>query len=77
MLAPRAGQLEFENLLYGAPLMGWLTLTSFQSSLRAQGVATARISGTLTDESGAVLLGAAVQAEGALPLRNCRPDFAK
>ena len=33
------------------------------SSLHAQGVATARISGTITDDSGAVLVGAAVQAK--------------
>lgn len=33
------------------------------TSLHAQGVATARISGTLTDDSGAVLTGAAVQTK--------------
>jgi len=44
-------------------LIGWFTFMSFVSSLQAQGVATARISGTLTDESGAVLLGATVQTK--------------
>jgi PAS domain S-box-containing protein len=41
-------------LIWGATIL---------SSLHAQGVATARISGTLTDDSGAVLVGAAVQTK--------------
>jgi hypothetical protein len=44
-------------------LIGWFTFMSLLGSLQAQGVATARISGTLTDESGAVLVGATVQAK--------------
>jgi len=44
-------------------LISWLTFMSSFSSLQAQGVATARISGTLTDDSGAVLVGATVQAK--------------
>ncbi len=40
----------------------WFTFMSLLSSVQAQGVATARISGTLTDNSGAVLVGATVQA---------------
>jgi len=44
-------------------LVGWLTYMSSLSSLQAQGVAMARISGTLTDDSGAVLFGATVQAK--------------
>src|SRR6266852_1100630 len=38
-------------------LVSWLTFMSILSSLQAQGVATARISGTLTDDSGALLVG--------------------
>jgi hypothetical protein len=45
-----------------API-SWFTFMPLLSSLQAQGVATARISGTLTDDSGAVLAGAAVQAK--------------
>jgi hypothetical protein len=41
----------------------WLTFISCVSPLQAQGVAAARISGILTDESGAVLVGATVQAK--------------
>src|SRR6202790_5870133 len=41
----------------------WFTFMSLLSSLQAQGVATARISGTLTDDSGAVLVGATVQTK--------------
>lgn len=44
-------------------LIGCFTFMSFSGSLQAQGVATARISGTLTDDSGAVLIGATVQAK--------------
>jgi hypothetical protein len=44
-------------------LISFFTFISLVSYLRAQGVATARISGTLTDDSGAVLVGAAVQAK--------------
>ena len=44
-------------------LINWLTCMSVLSSLQAQGVATARTSGTLTDDSGAVLAGATVQAK--------------
>jgi carboxypeptidase family protein len=44
-------------------LISFFTFMSLLSYLRAQGVATARISGTLTDDSGAVLVGAAVQAK--------------
>ena len=49
--------------LFIGSLIGWFTLTSFSSLLRAQGVATARILGTLTDHSGAVLVGATIQAK--------------
>jgi len=51
------------RILFTGALIVWLTLTSFPSSLHAQGVASARISGILTDESGAVLVGATVQAK--------------
>ena len=43
-------------------LIACFTLAAMISRLQAQGVATARISGTLTDQSGAVLTGASVQA---------------
>jgi carboxypeptidase family protein len=43
-------------------LISWFTFMSLLSSLQAQRVATARISGTLTDDSGAVLVAATVQA---------------
>ena len=46
-----------------APSVVALILAAFiVGSLHAQGVATGRISGTLTDDSGAVLVGATVQA---------------
>src|ERR1700734_4179351 len=44
-------------------LIGWFTFMSILSPIQAQGVATARISGTLTDGSGAVLVGATVQTK--------------
>ena len=44
-------------------LISRFTFMSLLSSLQAQGVATARISGTLTDDSGAVLVGVTVQAK--------------
>jgi hypothetical protein len=43
-------------------LIRWFTVMSLLSSLQAQGAATARISGILTDESVAALVGATVQA---------------
>ena len=42
-------------------MLAWFALAA-TLCLQAQGVATARISGTLTDQSGAVLVGATVQA---------------
>jgi hypothetical protein len=51
------------RISFAGALISWLTFMSFLSPLQAQGVATARISGTLTDDSGAVLVGAAVQAK--------------
>ena len=44
-------------------LIACFAFASIMSRAHAQGVATARISGTLTDQSGAVLAGAAVQAK--------------
>src|SRR5579872_3178377 len=44
-------------------LISCFTFLSLLGSLQAQGVATARISGTLTDDSGAVLAGATVQTK--------------
>src|SRR5579871_4541125 len=44
-------------------LINWVTFLSLLSSLQAQGVATARISGTLADDSGAILVRATVQAK--------------
>ena len=43
-------------------LIACFTFAAMISRLQAQGVATARISGTLTDQSGALLTGASVQA---------------
>jgi hypothetical protein len=40
----------------------WFALSAGRDPLRAQGAATARISGLLTDDSGAVLSGATIQA---------------
>jgi len=51
--------------LWRGALVCWFTFVSLLSSLQAQGVATARISGSLTDDSGAVLVGARVQAKNA------------
>ena len=44
-------------------LIIWLIFISCLSSLQAQGVTMARISGTLTDDSGGVVVGATVQAK--------------
>src|ERR1700684_250139 len=49
--------------LWRGALICWFTFVSLLSSLQAQGVATPRVSGSLTDDSGAVLVGARVQAK--------------
>src|SRR6266699_3225116 len=48
---------------FTSALISCFTFMSLLSSLQAQGVATARISGTLTGDSGAVLVGATVRAK--------------
>ena len=51
------------RISFTGAIISCLPFMSSLSSLQAQGVATARISGTLTDESGALLVGATVQAK--------------
>jgi hypothetical protein len=51
------------RISYVRAFISWLTVMSSLSSLQAQGAAMARISGTLTNDSGAVLVGATVQAK--------------